>query len=96
MSWAMGELGTYWLFRRGDRDIAGMVLARSDSDGSPSKARWVPYIQVVSVEDTASLVHDIGGTVVLPPGDVPGRGRIAVVRDPTGAEFAIFALTVAA
>jgi uncharacterized protein len=95
-SWDLGELGTHWVFRKGDRDIAGMVHTGGESGAPPAPARWVPYIQVVSVEDTAVLVEDLGGSVVLPPGDVPDRGRIAVVRDPAGAEFAIFALTEAA
>jgi predicted enzyme related to lactoylglutathione lyase len=82
----------YWVFRHGLRDVAGMV--HETAAGQPS--RWVPYVQVVSAEDTSELARDLGGFLVTPPGDVPGRGRFAVLRDPVGALVAVFALTDAA
>jgi len=89
----LGDAGRYWLFRRGDRDVAGMT----ELPVKPKRAsRWVPYVQVVSAEETAALVVELGGAIVTPPGDVPGRGRSAVIEDPGGARVAVFALTVAA
>jgi uncharacterized protein len=32
-----------------------------------------------------------GGEILLPPTDVPGMGRAAVLRDPQGAGFGVFA-----
>jgi predicted enzyme related to lactoylglutathione lyase len=91
--WDLGGERRYWLFRRADRDVAGMIQL-PDGDGRPSC--WLPYVQVVSAEETAALAAELGGAVVTPPGDVPGRGRSAVVEDPGGARVAVFALTVAA
>jgi predicted enzyme related to lactoylglutathione lyase len=91
--WDPGGEGRYWLFRRGDRDLAGMVRL---PDEAGLGACWLPYVHVVSAEDTAALAEEFGGAIVTPPGDVPGRGRSAVVEDPGGARVAVFALTVAA
>jgi uncharacterized protein len=91
--WDLGEEERYWLFRRGDRDLASMMQL---PDGAGRPSCWLPYVHVVSAEDTASLAAELGGAIVTPPGDVPGRGRSAVVEDPGGARVAVFALTVAA
>jgi uncharacterized protein len=90
--WDLVEEGRYWLFRRGGRDVAGMMEV---PDGR-GPSYWVPYVQVESAEATAALAVDLGATVVVEPRDVPGGGRYAAVRDPAGALIAVFALTVAA
>ncbi len=87
-----GQEGRYWVFRHGGRDVAGMV--QEPEPRGPS--RWVPYVQVVSAEDTAALAQVLGGSIITPPGDVPGRGRYAVLSDPAGAPVAVFTLTDAA
>jgi len=93
VEWILGDEGPYWLFRRGVCDVAGMMRL---PDGAGHASFWLPYVQVVSAEETATLAEEFGGTIVTPPGDVPGRGRSAVVEDPGGARVAVFALTVAA
>jgi hypothetical protein len=88
----LGEHGQYWIFSSGDRDVAGMMQPTPRAD----HACWLPYVEVVNAEETAAEVESLGGAIVTPPGDVPGRGRFAVVRDPEGALVAVYALTVAA
>ena len=51
---------------------------------------WMPYIEAGNVDDTARKVTSLGGTVVVPPSDIPGTGRFAVVRDPQGATFGLY------
>jgi predicted enzyme related to lactoylglutathione lyase len=46
---------------------------------------WHSYIEVDDVEDCSRRTPLIGGSVVVPPHDVPDVGRICVVADPTGA-----------
>jgi uncharacterized protein len=87
-----GQEGRYWVFRQGGREVAGMV---QDAEATGPSC-WVPYVQVVSAEDTAALAQDLGGTLATPPGDIPGRGRYAVLRDVGGALVGVFALTDAA
>jgi uncharacterized protein len=89
----IGDGERYWIFRRSEGDVAGMMRTPPPIGGT---SLWLPYIQVVSAEETAALASDLGGTIVIAPGDVPGRGRYAVVRDPGGALVAVYALTIAA
>ncbi len=64
-----GQEGPYWVFWHGGREVAGMMQPRE----APGASRWVPYVQVDSAEDTATLAEELGGRIVTPPGDVPGR-----------------------
>lgn len=52
---------------------------------------WLVYFTVRGVDETAARVTELGGTVNMAPRDIPGMGRFAVVADPQGAVFAIFA-----
>ena len=51
---------------------------------------WMPYIEAGNVDDSTQKVTSLGGTVVVPPSDIPGTGRFAVVRDPQGATFGLY------
>lgn len=51
---------------------------------------WLVYFAVKSVDETADRVKELGGTVNMPPADIPNMGRFAVVGDPQGAVFAVF------
>ncbi len=53
-------------------------------------ANWLSYFAVTNVDETAERVKELGGTVNMPPADIPNMGRFAVVADPQGAVFAIF------
>ena len=43
------------------------------------------------VDAAARIAKELAGDVLLPPTDVPGMGRAAVLRDPQGAAFGVFA-----
>jgi len=78
-----GEFGTYTLFQKEGEDIAGMMNPTPDTPGQGSY--WHSYIAVEDVDDYAEQATELGGTVLVPPHDVPDVGRICVVSDPTGA-----------
>ncbi len=78
-----GPFGIYTLFQRDDQDVAGMMNPTPDT---PEKGSyWHSYIAVDDVDDCARRAPSIGGSLVVPPHDVPDVGRICVVADPTGA-----------
>lgn len=52
-------------------------------------AHWANYIAVESADDTAAKITENGGSIRVPPFDAPGVGRMAMVADPSGADFAI-------
>jgi predicted enzyme related to lactoylglutathione lyase len=50
------------------------------------------YVTVADVDAAATRITELGGSVSVPPTDIPGIGRFAVVGDPTGAYFSIIAM----
>jgi hypothetical protein len=78
-----GSFGIYTLFQKNGQDIAGMMNPTSDT---PIKgAFWHSYIAVEDIEECVKQASLLGGSVVVPPQEVPDVGRICVVADPTGA-----------
>lgn len=55
-------------------------------DGPP--AHWAVYFQVADTDVAVARVEELGGKLVMGPDDTP-YGRLAVVTDPTGAQFSL-------
>jgi len=72
---------TYTMFRLEGHAVAG--AGASMSEGAP--AAWTNYIAVDDVDAVAAQVASLGGTLVAPPMDVMGEGRMAMIQDPGGA-----------
>ena len=53
------------------------------------KSRWLSYMSVENVDASVKLVEQNHGTVFMRPKELPNRGRVAVVKDPLGAVFAM-------
>jgi predicted enzyme related to lactoylglutathione lyase len=51
---------------------------------------WMPYFQVAGVDASAGKAKELGGSIMVPPQDIPGTGRFSIVNDPQGAMFALF------
>ena len=83
----MGEMGSYALFKRGEKDAAGMMAMPPQAQGP---CAWLTYVAVEDVDRTAKKITDLEGSLVVPPTDIPGIGRFAVGADPNGATFALF------
>jgi predicted enzyme related to lactoylglutathione lyase len=81
----MGEMGTYYLFKRLDtgKDAGGML---QKPDEGPSA--WLPYVLVEDADATAARTEELGGKVWVKPTDIPGIGRFTVTSDPAGAFIA--------
>jgi predicted enzyme related to lactoylglutathione lyase len=81
--------GHYTLLKIGDDDIAGLYpLVGPQFEGVPS--HWATYVAVDDADASNTRALSLGAKSVLPPMDVPGVGRIAMVTDPTGANIAMF------
>jgi predicted enzyme related to lactoylglutathione lyase len=59
--------------------------------GAKVGARWLPLISVKDVETAARIVRERGGSALVEPKTVRGRGVHAVFRDPDGAVFGVLA-----
>lgn len=84
-----GELD-YRMIRRSDGGFAGGVLRiGADMQDHGARPGWLCYVHVGDVDAKAAAIEAAGGKTLMPPTDIPGVGRIAMVADPQGAPFYI-------
>ena len=79
---------TYVLIRAGDRPAGGILPHRGGADAARS-AQWIGMMSVSGVEQATTRATDAGATIIIPPGKLRGRGKVAVLKDPEGALFGI-------
>ena len=82
----MGDF-EYTLWKRGAASAGGMYPITPDMGEVPPN--WMPYFGVTDCDGTVAHAIKLGGALVMGPRDIPGTGRIAVLKDPQGAFFAI-------
>lgn len=83
----MGPAGIYQLYGRpGDpMPLGGMF----NKPPEIPVCYWQPYALVPSADEAAATAAKLGAKIVVPPMEVPGGSRIAVMTDPQGAAFAV-------
>jgi predicted enzyme related to lactoylglutathione lyase len=50
---------------------------------------WLLHFEVADADAAADAATANGGSVLMPPMDVPGVGRIGMLADPSGAQFSV-------
>ena len=50
---------------------------------------WLPYVHVEDADATAERAKKLGGTITVPPTDIPNVGRFAVITDTQGGTIGI-------
>ena len=79
----MGPNGFYTIFKLKDQDVAaGYTLNPEQMPGVPP--HWMLYIAVADADAAVRRCAELGGEVVMPAFDVFDKGRMAVLKDPTG------------
>lgn len=80
-----GPGGTYYVVSKNGVDRGGVTHHM----GGAATPHWLPYLHVEDADATVTRAKKAGGAALIEPADIPGTGRFAVLRDPTGAAFAI-------
>ena len=75
----------YRLFSIGGTDVAGFMPIPADA--KDMRPGWLGYVGVDDVDKIAAEIVQVGGTQHMPPADIPGVGRFAMVADPQGVPF---------
>jgi uncharacterized protein len=78
----------YTLFTVGKTSVCGLMSLPPGTTGA--KPRWMGYVGVDDVDATAKRIAPLGGTVHVPPCDIPGVSRVAVFSDPQMATLGLF------
>ncbi len=81
---------TYTIFKQGGVQVGGMMIATPVM--KPTHPHWMIYFAVDDCDKAAATAEKLGAGVEMKPTDIPTIGRIAVIRDPQGAWFAIIKL----
>jgi predicted enzyme related to lactoylglutathione lyase len=80
--------GDYHVAALGEETIAGIMAIPEEAKGSPSF--WGQYFTVNDVDSFAVNITALGGSIIVPPTEVPGVGRFVMFQDPQGATLSAF------
>jgi uncharacterized protein len=75
--------GPYHVIKIGNEAIGGIM---SPPPGAPAMPpQWGSYVTVANCDEAVAKCTQLGGVVCMPPMDIKGVGRMAVIQDPQGA-----------
>jgi uncharacterized protein len=77
----------YRIFGIGGTDVAGLMPIPADAARGSMRPGWLGYIGVRDVAAAVAEIVQAGGAQQMPPTDIPGVGRFAMVADPQGVVF---------
>jgi predicted enzyme related to lactoylglutathione lyase len=81
-----GAAGTFTMLRQGGLDVAILYEQMPEARAAGAPPHWTSYISVEGADVTAARANELGGAAVFrEPFDVLDAGRVAAIRDPTGA-----------
>ncbi|MGW4893364.1 VOC family protein [Kitasatospora sp. NPDC004240] len=89
LGWTVNPSDSYTQWGLEGLDFGGM-MTMDDRFPPQVPPHWLPYFSVADVDVTAFRAGNLGADVMMPPTDVPGGPRIAVLRDPQGAAFGVY------
>ena len=81
----MGPNGIYTIFTIRGQDVAAAAGQHPQERQMGVPPHWNLYVTVSSADEAAKRAVQLGATVLDAPFDVMQQGRMAIVRDPTGA-----------
>jgi predicted enzyme related to lactoylglutathione lyase len=81
----MQQGGAYVTWLQGGQPVGGGMPMPKDAGPS----HWLLYFGSADVDADAAKAATLGGRAMVPPTDIPGTGRFAVLTDPQGAYFAL-------
>ena len=79
--------GDYRVVKVGETSVAGIMALPPGA--SPMPPAWGSFVTVADVDATLVRCAFLGGKTLVPPMDVPGVGRMAVLQDPQGAVLSV-------
>jgi predicted enzyme related to lactoylglutathione lyase len=82
--------GVYTMFEKDGKAVCGLWQMSEEMIGQGIRASWQSYVSVESVDLSVAQAAELGAAVLMQPYDVMKAGRMAVIRDPTGAVLALW------
>src|SRR5215211_8427906 len=86
-----GEAGGYTMLRQGGKEVAILYRQMPEARAAGAPPHWTSFISVEDADATAARANELGGAAVFrKPFDVRDAGRVAAIRDPTGAIMSLW------
>ncbi|MBI6545848.1 MAG: VOC family protein [Cyanobacteria bacterium NC_groundwater_1444_Ag_S-0.65um_54_12] len=82
--------GTYTMLLLNGKKVGALYQLSNDQRAQGIPPHWLSYVASEQVDDMARKAKELGAELLMPPFDVMGAGRMVVVKDPTGAVFALW------
>jgi predicted enzyme related to lactoylglutathione lyase len=79
----------YRMISASDGPVAGLMPLTAEMQSGGARPCWMGYILVDDVDKSAAAVTTAGGSIHMPPWEIPGIGRMAFVANPQGVMFYI-------
>lgn len=86
----MGPDAVYTTFQHRNRKVGAVYTLMPDQAAAGIPPHWGTYVAVANVDDATANARQLGATVLAEPMDVADHGRMAVLRDPTGAAISLW------
>lgn len=87
----VGDSGIdYTFFELDGHAVAGGGQMMPEQQAAGQPAAWTSYIKYDDIDAAVARAGAAGGTVLMPPMEIPNSGRLAVLTDPSGAVFGIW------
>lgn len=77
----------YHLFSADGIQVGGMLPLTDEMKANGAQPGWMGYIGVDDIAKSVAGISAAGGSIHIPPTDIPGIGQFAMVTDPAGAYF---------
>ncbi len=78
----------YTTLKINDDEIGGIMKTPAEAGEMPPM--WGDYVTVEDVDASAAKATQMGGSICVPPQDMPDIGRFCVIKDPQGAMLSLF------
>lgn len=86
----MGPDMVYTMVKLDGKDVGGLYKLGADMVSQGIPPHWLTYVAVTNADEKVEKAKAEGATIMNGPFDVATAGRMAVIKDPTGAVFAIW------
>ena len=81
----IGPNGVYTIFTMRGKDVAAAAGQHPEERQLGIPPHWNLYVTVTSADEAAKRATQLGATILDAPFDAMHQGRMAIIRDPTGA-----------
>jgi len=80
----------YFMWVGSQGPLGGVYPITGEAKKNGAEPHWMAHVEVEDVDGRALEAEQLGGSVLVPPREIPKVGRFAVIADPQGAFLSVF------